>query len=433
MSKYILQVNSTENQKIQVNVTTQVNSKKIRKITHNGREHWVLPSYTLPADVVMNGGLYPSSEIDAHYESLEGTLAPLGHPTVDGQFVSAFSPEGINVGHVGAFNRNVTKSGNRIYVEKWIDIEVAGRTESGRELLQRIESLDSGEDVPPIHTSVAVFLERLEANEEQKKAGASWVAKIQSMDHDAILLHEVGAATPEQGVGLMVNADQAKPLQPNAGALAGESYREREHMLERAARERFIKDDDSHVWIADFTDSQAIVVRSGGEAEVYGYTIESGKVTFGVTGTAVERQESWVAVVTNKVKKFFNPQVSPAVNSKEGDMPLSPEEKAELTADISKNVAANMTEQLNPLTEAIKELQANQKSLSEALTANQKAEEAEKRQAVAAKLGDVVANALQGEALDAAYKQLGDAASLAPNSSQDSSGLSVDVSNLPKE
>ena len=283
MSKYILQVNSTE--KIQVNVTTQVNSKKIRKITHNGREHWVLPSYTLPADVVMNGGLYPSSEIDAHYESLEGTLAPLGHPTVDGQFVSAFSPEGINVGHVGAFNRNVKKSGNRIYVEKWIDIEVAGRTESGRELLQRIESLDSGEDVPPIHTSVAMFLERLEANEEQKKAGASWVAKIQSMDHDAILLHEVGAATPEQGVGLMVNADLATPLN---------------------------------------------------ETEA----------------------PSWFLPIYEQFKKFFNPQVSPAVNSKEGDMPLSPEEKAELTADISKNVAANMAEQLNPLTEAIKELQA---------------------------------------------------------------------------
>lgn len=106
---------------MQVNVTTQVNSQQIRKITHNGREHWVLPSYTLPANVVMNGGLYPASEIDAHYQGLEGTLAPLGHPQVDGQFVSAFSPEGINVGHVGAFNRNVKKSGNRIYLEKWVD------------------------------------------------------------------------------------------------------------------------------------------------------------------------------------------------------------------------------------------------------------------------------------------------------------------------
>ncbi len=33
-------------------------------------------------------------------------------------------------------------------------------------------SLERGDDVPPIHTSVAVFLDRLEANEEQKAAGA---------------------------------------------------------------------------------------------------------------------------------------------------------------------------------------------------------------------------------------------------------------------
>ncbi|MFU5280300.1 hypothetical protein ACM7YY_36870, partial [Pseudomonas aeruginosa] len=75
--------------------------------------------------------------------------------------------------------------------------------------------------------------------ESQRAQGAEWVADIQSMDHDAILLHEVGAATPEQGVGLMVNADQAVPLQPNSGALVGESYREREQRLDRAAKERF--------------------------------------------------------------------------------------------------------------------------------------------------------------------------------------------------
>ena len=121
---------------MQVNVTTKVNSQSIRRETYNGREHLVLPSYTLPANVVMNGGLYPASEIDAHYQGLEGTLAPLGHPTVNGQFVSAFSPEGINVGHIGAWNRNVKKSGNRIYAEKWVDVQVANQSEGGRELLE---------------------------------------------------------------------------------------------------------------------------------------------------------------------------------------------------------------------------------------------------------------------------------------------------------
>ncbi|NPW87779.1 hypothetical protein HPR88_33115, partial [Pseudomonas aeruginosa] len=107
------------------------NSASIRRETHNGREHLVLPSYTLPAGVVMNGGLYTAEQIDKHYPGLEGTLAPLGHPMVDGKFVSAFSPEGINVGHIGAWNRNVKKSGNRVYMEKWVDVEFAKSTEGG--------------------------------------------------------------------------------------------------------------------------------------------------------------------------------------------------------------------------------------------------------------------------------------------------------------
>ncbi|STQ13561.1 gp7 [Enterobacter cloacae] len=78
------------------------------------------------------GGLYTQEQIDAHYKGLEGTLAPLGHPQVNGQFVSAFSPEGINAGHIGAWNRNVKKSGNRIYLEKWVDVARAGESEGGR-------------------------------------------------------------------------------------------------------------------------------------------------------------------------------------------------------------------------------------------------------------------------------------------------------------
>lgn len=400
---------------MQVNVTTQVNSKQIRKVAHNGREHWVLPSYTLPANVIMNGGLYPASEIDAHYLGLEGTLAPLGHPTVDGKFVSAFSPEGINVGHVGAFNRNVKKAGNRVYLEKWVDVEVAQRTDEGRELLGRVEALERGEDVPPIHTSVAVFLEQLEANEEQQASGAEWVAKISGMDHDAILLHEAGAATPEQGVGLMVNADQAKPLKANSGALVGESFREREQRLDRAAKERFAGGQDEYAWVADFTDTQAVIVRNGGVAEVYGYKAEGGKIVFGDSGTPVVRQESWVAMVANGIKKFFNPQARPAAN-KEGEMPLTPEERADLVKDIGAAVAASTAEQIKPLGEAVATLQANQQKLADQLTANARAEEVEKRKAVAAKHGDVVGNALSGDALDAMYKSLGNPAPLAGNS-----------------
>lgn len=403
---------------MRVNLTTKVNRSQIRKITHNGREHWVLPSYTLPANVVMNGGLYPSSEIDTHYRSLEGTLAPLGHPMVNGEYVSAFSPEGINLGHVGAWNRNVKKSGNRIYVEKWVDIEVAKSSEGGKELLDRVEALDRGEDVPPIHTSVGVYLTTLEASEDQKKDGIEWVAKIETIDHDAILLHEPGAATPEQGVGLLVNTDTAR-LVTSSGVLIGESYREKESRLDRAAKQKFAPNPDEYVWIADFTDSQVIVVK-GGIARVYGYKTEGINITFDDVGVEVIRDESWIAVVANSIKKLFNKQSALPTINQEGDMPITKEERAELTKDISEAVAANMNQTvggiLNSLSEKLTSLEVNHKQLSEMMMANSKAKEAEKRKEVAAKLGDVVANALTGEALDAAYKQLGESSSLISNS-----------------
>ncbi|HAJ7389277.1 TPA: hypothetical protein HNV44_10330 [Escherichia coli] len=404
---------------MQVNITTKVNSQSIRRETHNGREHLVLPSYTLPANVVMNGGLYTAEEIDAHYQGLEGTLAPLGHPQVNGEFVSAFSPEGLNVGYVGAWNRNVKKSGNRIYVEKWVDVARAEESEGGRELLERVAAIERGDDVPPIHTSVAAFLDQLEPNEQQRATGAGWVAKIHSMDHDAILLHEVGAATPEQGVGLMVNADLAQPLIANSGALVGESYREREQRLDRAAKAKFASGPDEYAWVADFTDSQAVIIRNGGNAEVFGYKSEGGAITFDDTGTAVARQESWVAVVANKFKSFFTPQEQPAPNHKtEGDMPLTTEEKQELISEIGKGLAANFADALNPIKDAITGLQANQDRLSETLTANSRAEEKAKREAVAKVHGEIVANALSGEALDAMFKTIGDSAPLGANSAQ---------------
>ncbi|KMK11043.1 hypothetical protein ABW06_23430 [Pluralibacter gergoviae] len=403
---------------MQVNITTRVNSQSIRRETYNGREHLVLPSYTLPANVVMNGGLYPQSEIDAHYKGLEGTLAPLGHPQVNGQFVSAFSPEGINAGHVGAWNRNVKKSGNRIYLEKWVDVARAGESEGGRELLDRVAAIERGDDVPPIHTSVAAFLDQLEPNEQQRSTGAKWVAKIHSMDHDAILLHEVGAATPEQGVGMMVNADLAVPLKANSGALVGESYREREQRLDRAAKAKFAPGENQYAWVADFTDSQVVIIRNGGDAQVYGYSADGGKITIDDTGTAVARQESWVSVVANKFKSFFTPQEQPATNQTEGDMPLTKEELEQIGSTIGQAVATNMQSAMQPLIEKMDTLQANNQQLAETLTANSRAEEKTKRDAVAKVHGDIIANALSGEALDAMFKTIGDAAPLGTNAGQ---------------
>ncbi|EBG8071250.1 hypothetical protein ZV20_01375 [Salmonella enterica subsp. enterica serovar Give] len=404
---------------IQIHVNTKVNSQTIRREIYNGREHVIIPSYTLPANVIMNREFYPEAEITANYQSMEGTIAPLGHPTVDGRNVSAFSPEGLCTNFIGAWNRNVSLKGNRVYSEKWVDVERAMQSPGGQRLMERISSLESGDSSEPIWSSVAVYREQIPAPEELKKQGADWVVKIHSIDHDAILLDEPPAAGPEKGVGLMVNADQAISLQPNSGALIGESYREREQRLDRAAKAKFAPGENEYAWVADFTDSQAVIVRNGGGAEVFGYKSDGGAITFDDTGTAVARQESWVAIVANKFKSLFTPQEQPATNHKtEGDMPLTKEELEQLGSMVSEAVATNTEKAIKPLTEKVDALQANQQQLAETLTANTRAEEKAKREAVAKVHGEIVANALSGDALEAMYKTIGDAAPLGTNSAQ---------------
>lgn len=404
---------------MQINVNTKVNSQTIRRETYNGREHVVIPSYTLPANVIMNREFYPEAEITANYQSMEGTIAPLGHPTVDGQPVSAFSPEGLCTGFIGAWNRNVTLKGNRVYSEKWVDVERAMESPGGQRLMGRITALENGESSEPIWSSVAVYRERIPAPEELKRQGADWVVKIHSIDHDAILLDEPPAAGPEKGVGLMVNADQAVSLQPNSGALIGESYRERESRLDRAVREKFASGPEVYAWVADFTDTQVVIVRNGGKAEVFGYSSEGGKINFDDSGTPVQRQESWVAMAANKFKSIFKPQEQPAPNHKtEGDMPLTKEELEQIGSMIGQAVATNTDAAIKPLVEKVDALQANQQKLAETLTANSRAEEKTKREAVAKVHGDIVANALSGEALDAMFKTIGEAAPLGTNNAQ---------------
>lgn len=383
-----------------VNVNTKVAAGAVRREKRNGRDVFVVSSKTLPFGVVMNGGLYTREQIEANYKKLENTFAPLGHPAVDGKPISAFSPEGINLSHVGAHNENVRIEGNRVAMDKVVDVEVANRTDNGKQLVERLTLLENGEGAP-IHTSVAVWAKRDPAPADAK--GYEWVANILEMDHDAILLDEPGAATPEQGVGLAVNADLAQALEANSGALLGLTFRERERLLEMEARRQFVGGDTEYVWIGDFTDDQVVVVRNGGEGTVYGYVLENGKITIAASGTPVQRQESWVAVMANAAKRFFKP------NQKEStDMPLTAEDLAAIKGAVDGAVL--------PLTNRLEALEANQKSLGESLTANSRAEEARMREAVKTEHGEVVANSLQGEALKVMFDKLGTAVTLAGNS-----------------
>lgn len=183
-------------ERVRVNVKAFANTKAVRHEKRNGRDVMIVPSATLPDDIIMNGIKYPADEIEASYASLNRTPAPYGHPMIGDLFVSARDPEGINIGYIGAWNENAERRDGRVFVDKVIDVEVANRTEKGKAV---IDAINKGE---PVHTSTGLWCDLDEVGDDKCR----FVARNIEFDHDAILLDEEGAATPAQGVGMMVNS-----------------------------------------------------------------------------------------------------------------------------------------------------------------------------------------------------------------------------------
>jgi hypothetical protein len=222
-----------------VQCSTVVNKNAVRREVINGVEHIIVSSYTLPDNVVMNGGLYPEDEIQASYKTLERTLAPIEHPhDADGNFLSASDPDAIHNFYAGAYNVNVKRENGRVHIDKQINVQEAMKTDRGKRLLDRIKELEENEKPRPIHTSVGLFLEVEELEGPQTNAEGQeyqWIARNMVFDHDAILLDSVGAAQPSQGVGMAVNAEgeqievESVYFEHNA---SGKSHRKIEEDLE---------------------------------------------------------------------------------------------------------------------------------------------------------------------------------------------------------
>lgn len=212
---------------VRVNIRTLANAGAIRREKRNGRDVVIVPSATLPDNVVMNSIMYPADEIEKSFSSLERTPAPLGHPTINGKFVSARDPEGINLGWIGAWNENVRRENGRVFLDKVIDVETANRSEGGKRVLEAIEK--GG----PIHTSTGLLAMLDAANGD---VDYKHIARSLEFDHDAILLDELGAATPDQGVGMLVNAKGEQEEVEVINSIIEDADRDMDWAVEHLAR-----------------------------------------------------------------------------------------------------------------------------------------------------------------------------------------------------
>lgn len=405
--KQVFVVNSTADAtSARVNVRVAVNAATIRREQYNGREHIVVPSYTLPDEVIMNNGLYPHDEIEKSYKSLEGTFAPLGHPQVDGEYVGAERPDAVNAYHFGAFNKNVERRGNRIYVEKFIDVERAKESEMGRKVLNAI---DKGE---PIHTSTGIFLDReMTPNAD----GYGWIARNMHFNHDAVLIGETGAATPEDGVGMMVNKtlviNSAIPV-ANEDAL-DDSYGEKLAILSEAVKERFATS-DSYAYVQDFDDRALIYVTPEGTYTIdYHYEGDNPILTGESKVVTVEtsykvKTNSMLEHVRSVLKYFSTKTKQPVQANVNEEVDMTPEQ---VQAIVDKALEATNASLASVQAENEK-LKADVLAANTAIAANAEAGLKDKRAAVAKVHGEVVANALNGEALDAMFASVQTAAGI---------------------
>ncbi len=185
-----------------------INASNISTTTINGQEHYVIRgAVPIVDDIVMNGGLYPAEEINNSYKTMERKLMPIGHPMVNGKYVSANDPQAVNDYYAGAWAQNVSKANDKVVMDVYVNKAVADTKPDGKRLIQRLVDMISGNNADPIHVSTGLVLNKEQKAGESKQKKYSWVAHNMQFDHIAILLDEPGAGTPDEGVGMFVNAD----------------------------------------------------------------------------------------------------------------------------------------------------------------------------------------------------------------------------------
>ncbi|EPV8590270.1 TPA: DUF2213 domain-containing protein [Klebsiella aerogenes] len=192
-----------------VNVLTVVNSaSNITTETIDGKPHIVVRGITpVVDDIVMNRKLYPAAEIEKAYNTLERNPMPLGHPKVDGKHVSARDVRAVNEYHVGAWLQNVSHKDGKVTGDMYVNRQYAESREKGKRLINRLEEMLAGTNSEPIHISTGLLYSGITANGESKGKKYNEIATNMMFDHVAVLLDEPGAGTPEEGVGIFVNAE----------------------------------------------------------------------------------------------------------------------------------------------------------------------------------------------------------------------------------
>ncbi|ELW2864878.1 DUF2213 domain-containing protein [Salmonella enterica] len=445
-----------------------INASNISTTTINGQEHYVIRgAVPIVDDIVMNNGCYPAEEINNSYQTMEGKLMPLPHPKVDGKYVSANDPRAINSFHVGAWAQNVSKSGDQVVMDVYINKAVAETKPDGKRLINRLDEMIDGTNTDPIHLSTGLLTNKEKKSGESKGKKYSWIARNMQFDHIAILLDEPGAGTPEEGVGLFVNADGQESDVETASLIdaansmkdgllnkvkfffahnSDASFDEIYQMLREAIRSPSGSDVYRYVvtvWPDKF------IYEEGNKLFQQKYLIDDSEVTLVGEPVEVVRKPTEYEVKTNGETNPMKEKMIAALNAAgvttdgltDDQVWDAYNEQMKKPADGKKDdedPEAEKTKKKDPATNA-EEIPAWAKALSEKvdalntqITANADTERKEMREAVKAKFGlsDTAVNAMADEPLKEMFSQC--QTSLGLNGAFRQTNSSQSVSEMPE-
>lgn len=367
-----------------VNVLTVVNSaSNITTETIDGKPHIVVRGITpVVDDIVMNRKLYPAAEIEKAYNTLERNPMPLGHPKVDGKHVSARDVRAVNEYHVGAWLQDVNHKGGKVTGDMYVNRQYADSSEKGKRLINRLDEMIAGTNSEPIHISTGLLYSGIAANGESKGKKYNEIATNMMFDHVAVLLDEPGAGTPEEGVGIFVNAE-GDELEIEVVNLADAD----------------VPDPQDASFKTFFNQLKAFFSANSDSTQK-----ETGPMKELIVNALKAKGKSVDGKTDAELMDAYNQMLAENADSKEE----TPEEKAareKKEADDKK--AKEQTTNSEEMPAWAKVLTEQVTALNSQINANSDKEKGEKRAAVKAKFGldDLAVNTLNGAALDGLFAQ----------------------------
>jgi hypothetical protein len=174
-------------------------SYEVRRETSEGVNYLVVP-VVMMVEGVHSGShgpiLHTAEELGRFPASWDGIPVTIGHPIVNGHYVSANSPEVLRDWAVGKIF-NTYMDGDKLRAEAWVDEEKINQISP-----ETLAMINNGEI---IEVSIGVFSDEDEQEGIYNNERYTAIARNHRPNHLALLPAEVGACSIQDGCGVRVN------------------------------------------------------------------------------------------------------------------------------------------------------------------------------------------------------------------------------------